>query len=159
MPGAVAQGELDDTSAARAETKAAAKAPRGRKKKTEECQIAAGEVLNALPVIFHNPSVDRHETDARIAANTTSLHCWRLVEPGWIDPDFLEHTFSCSASRCRDLQSIYVSNRAHRSIIHLKDNEFVDITGFKRQRKVSFVWLQEVRLFFLQNGRKIRRYG
>ena len=36
VPGAVAQGKLDDTSAAQAEPKAGAKAPRGRKKKTEE---------------------------------------------------------------------------------------------------------------------------
>ena len=36
VPGAVAQGELDDTSASEAEPKAAAKATRNRKKKTEE---------------------------------------------------------------------------------------------------------------------------
>ena len=75
----------------------------------EDCS----EVLNALPAIVHNSSVVRHETDARIAANTTSLHCRRVVEPGWIDPDVFEHTFSCSASQRADLQSIYVSNRAY----------------------------------------------
>ena len=62
--------------------------------------MAAGEVLNALPAILHNTSADRHETDACIAANTTSPHCRRLVEPGWIDPDVLDTTFSRSVSHC-----------------------------------------------------------
>ena len=66
--------------------------------------MAAGEVLNALPAILHNTSVDRHEADARIAANTTWLHCRRLVEPGWIDPDVLDYTLSCSVSHCADLK-------------------------------------------------------
>ena len=108
--------------------------------------MAAGEVLKALPVILHNTSVDRHEADARIAANTTSLHCRRLVEPGWIDPDVLDYTLSCSVSHCTDLQSIYVSGRAHRSLLHLKDHDFVDTKGLTRQRKVSFVREPEVRL-------------
>ena len=101
--------------------------------------------MNDLPAIFQNSSIDRHEGDARIAANTTSLHCRRLIEPGWIDPDVI-HTVACSLSRCADLQSIYVSNRAHRSLLHLKDHEFVDTKGFTRQRKVSFAREPEVRL-------------
>ena len=110
--------------------------------------MAAGVVLNALPAILHNTSVDRHEADARIAANTTSLHCRRLVEPGWIDPDVLDYTFSCSVSHCADFQSIYVSSRAHRSLLHhLKDHDVVDTKGITRQRKVSFVREPEVRLF------------
>ena len=109
--------------------------------------MAAGEVLNALPAILHSTSVYRHEADARIAANTTSLHCRRLVEPGWIDPDVLDYTLSCSVSPCATLQSIYVSSRAHRSLLHLKDHYFVDTTGLTRQRKVSFVRETEERLF------------
>ena len=64
--------------------------------------MAAGEVLNTLPAILHNTSSDRHEADVRIAANTTSLHCRRLIEPGWIDPDVLDTTCSCSFSNCAD---------------------------------------------------------
>ena len=104
-------------------------------------------MLHALPAILHNTSADRHEADARIAANNTSLHCRRLVEPGWIDPDVLDTTFSCSVSHCADLQSIYVSSRAHRSLLHLKDHVFVDTRGIKRQQKVSFVCEPEERLF------------
>ena len=109
--------------------------------------MAAGEVLNDLLAIFHNSSVDRHEADARIAANTTSLHCRRLVEPISIDLHVLEPTLSYSVSLCGDLQSIYVSSRVHRSLLHLKDHDFVDTKGITRQRKVSFVREPEVRLF------------
>ena len=108
-----------------------------------EVQIIVGGGVLALPAMPHYCPVDRPIEDTRIAGNTKSLHCKRLVEPGWIDPIFVQPT-----------ARTYVVGCNYRSVMHLRKHEFKDTNGVIRKRFSTSMSLRCES--FLQNGPKTR---
>ena len=67
----------------------------------------------------------RSDYDSALANDDTTLYFAHLKECGWVDPTIVQNPFPMSAALAAmppsetKLQSIYVSNRRHRSLAHI----------------------------------------